>query len=195
MVFARETVELLIQAAGSFYFDDSRHGLRDREWAALRFLSRANRFSRTPSALADFMGVTRAATSQIVKPLEEQSYLARKPSADDKRSVLLSVTPKGEKLLAQLDPINGVVDAVAALYPDDCVKLRNALNAILNRVDPPQTQANAGLCRDCIFLHRAGPGASLGKARSNAEFSCRFYRASITAHETDQLCTGFERAR
>jgi DNA-binding MarR family transcriptional regulator len=195
MIFARETVELLIQAAGCFQFDDGREGLRDREWAALRFLSRANRFSRTPSALADFMGITRAATSQIVKPLEEQSYLARKPSPDDKRSVLLFVTPKGEKLLAQHDPINGVVDAVAALYPDDCVKLRNALNAILNRIDQPQTQANAGLCRDCIFLQRAAPGAGTGKARSNAEFSCRFHRAPITVHETDLLCTNFERAR
>ena len=52
MILAREAIELLGQMARILWFEGTKHGLRDREWMALRFLSRANRFSRTPSALA-----------------------------------------------------------------------------------------------------------------------------------------------
>src|SRR6187431_445836 len=115
----RESIELLGQIARTVWFEGTKHGLRDLEWTALRFLSRANRFSRTPSALASFIGTTRATASQIVKALEEKSYLVRKRSQADKRSVTLGVTAAGERLLAQHDPINSLVRAVAALAPDD----------------------------------------------------------------------------
>src|SRR5713226_10703039 len=115
MPFAREAVELLVQAASTWYFEGDQHGLRDREWMALRFLGRANRFSRTPSALAGFIGATKATASQIVKALEKKSYLVRKPSQEDKRSVMLCVTSQGEKCLVQHDPINLLLNAVAGL--------------------------------------------------------------------------------
>src|SRR3954451_14392046 len=59
MILAREAIELLGQMARILWFEGTKHGLRDREWMALRFLSRANRFSRTPSALASYVGTTR----------------------------------------------------------------------------------------------------------------------------------------
>ena len=48
MNLARESIELLGQIARIFLFEGVKHGLRDREWMALRFLASANRFSRTP---------------------------------------------------------------------------------------------------------------------------------------------------
>src|SRR5437762_12104009 len=120
MPLERETLELLVQAATGWYFEGHRHGLRDREWMALRFLGRANRFSQTPSALAGFIGTTRATASQIVKILEKNSFLVRKPSREDKRSVMLCLTAQGEKCLNEHDPINHVLNAVAALGADEC---------------------------------------------------------------------------
>ncbi|MBR0775883.1 MarR family transcriptional regulator [Bradyrhizobium diazoefficiens] len=185
MHLARETVELLVQTAIACHPSDDQRGMRDREWTALRFLARANRFSRTPSALADYLGSTRAMATQIIKILEERSLVVRRPSDRDKRSVVLCVTAPGERLLAQHDPIRGVVDAVATLVTADCVKLRDSLHAILNRIDTPLPQAKAGSCRDCIFL---------SQGRRASEFQCRLHRAPIMAGETDLLCTSFERA-
>ncbi len=193
MPLARETVELLIQAARAWYFEGDRHGLRDREWMALRFLCRANKFSRTPSALAGFIGATRATASQIVKALEKKSYLARKPSREDKRSVMLCVTPQGEKWLAQHDPINHVMHAVAALGPEKSSRLRDSLKEILNHLDGAHHRLNASVCRDCMFLADRGP--SPGKGRGTAGFMCRLYRAPIGLDEIELLCTSFERAR
>jgi MarR family transcriptional repressor of emrRAB len=190
MPLARETIELMVQAASPWYFEGDRHGLRDREWMALRFLGRANRFSRTPSALASYIGATRATASQIVKTLEKKTYLVRKPSHEDKRSVVLCVTSQGEKYLKQRDPINPVLNAVAALGAEECIKLRDALREILNQVDATDHRFNASTCRDCMFLSERGPS----KGRATAEIMCRFYRAPISPDEIELLCMSFERA-
>src|SRR6185369_768159 len=102
---ARESIELLDQIARTVWFEGTKHGLRDREWMALRFLSRANRFSRTPSALARYVGTTRGTVSVLIDELERLGYLERKRSAEDKRSVMLSVTQQGKKFLAR-DPVS-----------------------------------------------------------------------------------------
>lgn len=193
MPLNREAVELLIQAARAWNFEGDQHGLRDREWMALRFLGRANRFSRTPTALAGFIGATKTTASQIVKTLESKSYLARKPSHEDKRSVVLCVTAQGEKFLSQHDPINHVLNAVAALGTEECTRLRGSLTRILNHLDATHQRLNASTCRDCMFLAERGPGTA--KGRTPAEFMCRLYRAPISLEETELLCTNFEQAR
>jgi DNA-binding MarR family transcriptional regulator len=193
MPLNREAVELLIQAARAWYFEGDQHGLRDREWMALRFLGRANRFSRTPTALAGFIGATKTTASQIVKTLESKSYLVRKPSHEDKRSVVLCVTAQGEKCLNQHDPINHVLNAVAALGTEECTRLRSSLSRILNHLDATHQRLNASTCRDCMFLTERGPG--IAKGRTTAEFMCRLYRAPISLEETELLCTNFEHAR
>ena len=92
MNLARQSIELMGQIARIFLFEGTKHGLREREWMALRFLARANRFSRTPSALASYVDTTRGTASYIINELERRGYLERSRSAKDKRSVTLSVT-------------------------------------------------------------------------------------------------------
>jgi DNA-binding MarR family transcriptional regulator len=190
MPLTYETVELLVQAARPWYFEGEKHGLRDREWMALRFLGRANRFCRTPSALAAFIGATRATATQIVKALEKKSYVVRKRSHEDKRSVVLSVTPQGEKCLGQHDPVNLVLGAVSALAPEECVKLRDSLKEIMNHLHTAHHRLYASNCRDCVFLAERAPGAGKGRA----QFTCRLNRAPVSLDEIDLLCTSFERA-
>ncbi|WP_210342439.1 MarR family transcriptional regulator [Bradyrhizobium glycinis] len=185
---AQEAVDLLIQAAGSWQFDDAFNGLRDREWMALRFLARANRFSRTPSALAQFVGTTRATASQTVKRLEDKGYLQRRNSDQDKRSVILDVTPRGEKLLLS-DPITQLVHAIAALERG-ANNFRDSLRQILEQLDARRDRHHADVCRKCIFLSEA---ASSPASTRRAEYTCRFFRANVGASEIDLLCFNFER--
>ncbi len=78
-------------------------GLTAAQWAALRYLAQANRFSRTPSAFAAFHGTTRGTASQTIKSLETQGYLTRMRSEADRRSVRLALTEKARGILAN-DP-------------------------------------------------------------------------------------------
>jgi DNA-binding MarR family transcriptional regulator len=81
---------------------------------ALRYFSRANRFSRTVSAFAEFHATTRGTASQTVKGLIKQGYLARIPSDTDGRSARVNMTDNAKAILAR-DPFEVVVDAAEAL--------------------------------------------------------------------------------
>jgi MarR family transcriptional regulator, negative regulator of the multidrug operon emrRAB len=191
MNLARESIELLEQVARILWFEGAKHGLRDREWMALRFLSRANRFSRTPSALASYVGTTRGTASFIIGELERLGYLERKRSAQDKRSVMLSVTQQGKKFLVR-DPVNVLVEAITVLEDEAKVSFRDALRHVLDQSDAAEQRHHTDVCKRCIFLRE---DRATTDSRTTAEFSCRLFRAPIAEAEVDLLCTSFEHHR
>ncbi len=191
MNLARELIELLEQVARILWFEGAKHGLRDREWMALRFLSRANRFSRTPSALASYVGTTRGTASFIIGELERLGYLERKRSAQDKRSVMLSVTQQGKKFLVR-DPVNVLVEAITVLEDEAKVSFRDALRHVLDQSDAAEQRHHTDVCKRCIFLRE---DRATTDSRTTAEFSCRLFRAPIAEAEVDLLCTSFEHHR
>jgi MarR family transcriptional regulator, negative regulator of the multidrug operon emrRAB len=191
MHLARETIELLGQMARILWFEGAKHGLRDREWMALRFLSRANRFSRTPSALASYVGTTRGTASFVIGELERLGYIERKRSATDKRSVLLSVTQQGKKFLVR-DPISVLLEPIAVLDDEAKTRFRDTLRHVLDQADAAEQRHHTDVCKRCIFLRE---DRATTDSRTTAEFSCRLFRAPIAEAEVDLLCTSFEHHR
>lgn len=191
MNLAREAIELLGQVARILWFEGTRHGMRDREWMALRFLSRANRFSRTPSALASYVGTTRGTASFIIGELERLGYVERKRSTKDKRSVTLSVTQQGKKFLAR-DPVNGLVEAIDVLDDDSKIRFRDTLRHVLDQADAAEQRHHTDVCKRCIFLRE---DRTASENKTTVEFTCRLFRAPIAEAEIDLLCTSFEHHR
>ena len=64
---ARETAELLLQVGRLVQAEGYDGELSPAQWMALRFFARANPFSRTPSAFAEFQATGRLAPRH--KPL------------------------------------------------------------------------------------------------------------------------------
>jgi MarR family transcriptional repressor of emrRAB len=188
---ARESIELFGQLARILWFEGAKHGLRNHEWMALRFLSRANRFSRTPSALASYVGTTRGTASFIINELVRLGYLERKRSAKDKRSVMLNVTQQGKRVRAR-DPINALMDAIAVLDDDSKIRFRDALRHVLDRSDEAEQRHHADVCKRCIFLRE---DRTTTEGKTSAEFTCRLFRAAIAEAEIELLCTSFEHHR
>lgn len=191
MILAREAIELVGQMAQLLWFEGTKHGLRDREWMALRFLSRANRFSRTPSALASYVSTTRGTASFIIGELERLGYIERKRSATDKRSVMLSVTQQGKKFLVR-DPISVLIEAIAVLDDETKIHFRDTLRHVLDQSDAAEQRHHTDVCRRCIFLRE---DRTAGDGKTTVEFSCRLFRAPIAEAEVDLLCTSFEHHR
>ncbi|MDD1521371.1 MULTISPECIES: MarR family winged helix-turn-helix transcriptional regulator [Bradyrhizobium] len=184
MRLAIEIVQLLIQSADTWLFEETLSGLSDREWMALRFLARANRFSRTPTALASFLGTTRSVASQIAAVLQSKGLMVRKPSAEDKRSIALCITGEGERFLER-DPINALRDQLVSLELPDRSRLRDTLRHVLDGLDAGKRRHRADVCGQCVFLIES----EAGKERS---FKCRLFRKPIREKETTLLCTYFE---
>src|SRR5215475_9741589 len=76
---ARETAELLLQVGRLVQAEGYDGELSPAQWMALRFFARANPFSRTPSAFAEFQATTRGTATQAIKALEAGGYLVRQP--------------------------------------------------------------------------------------------------------------------
>ena len=112
----RELAELTLQLGRMVYADCCAGGLTHGQWAALRFFARANRFSRTVSAFADYHATTRATASQTISTLVEQGYLTRARSQRDGRSTRFDLTRPSRKLLKD-DPFESVVAAARHLAP------------------------------------------------------------------------------
>ncbi len=97
---ARETAELLVQVGRLVKAEGYDGKLSPAQWMALRYFARANPFSRTPSAFAEFQATTRGTASETIKALEAGGYLVRQRSKADGRSVSVQLTSKGKRALA-----------------------------------------------------------------------------------------------
>src|SRR5262252_3955613 len=148
---ARETAELLLQVGRLVQAEGYDGELSPAQWMALRFFSRANQFSRNPSALAEFQATTRGTATQTIKSLDAGGYLVRQPSKADRRSVSLRLTSKGKKALAR-DPFEALVRAVDALDAKERTAMHHALHQVLTTLAASGAHRRFGVCQDCTYF-------------------------------------------
>lgn len=150
---ARETAEFLLQVGRLVQAEGYDGELSPAQWMALRYFARANSFSRSPSAFAEFQATTRGTASQAIKALEADLYLVRQRSKTDGRSVSLRLTNKGKKALAR-DPFEALVRAVGSLDAEQRTVVRRALHQVLTTVAVSGAHRRFGICQDCAHFGR-----------------------------------------
>ncbi len=160
-------------------------GLTAAQWAVLRYLARANRFSRTPSAFAAFHATTRGTASQTIKSLETQGYLTRMRSEDDRRSVRLVLTEKARGILAN-DPFESLVRAVNSLPPSGQGHFANALQRMLGQVAQERGKPPFGTCTSCQHLESDGCSRE-----GQTPYACGFTSEPLRLEELDGVCINF----
>jgi len=72
------------------------------EWRILAWLSQRERLTATDICRRAYMD--KATVSRAVQRLEDRGLLVRAPSVNDQRGLVLTLTPAGEDLLADLAP-------------------------------------------------------------------------------------------
>ena len=188
---ARETAELLL-LLGRLVQAEGYHGeLNPAQWMALRFFSRANSFSRTPSAFAEFQATTRGTATQTIKALETGGYLVRQRSEADGRSVSLRLTSKGKKALAR-DPFVVLVRAVDLLDAKEQTAMHHALHQVLTTLAASGAHRRFGVCQDCTYLS-GETRCNLTSARTSAP-KCLLLGVPIEPEDVDLLCVHFQPA-
>lgn len=150
---AAEAAQLIDRLERLVRSGESRHGLNPAQWEALRYLARANRFSRTPAALADFLGSTRGTVSQSLISLEEKGHVARTQSARDRRSVDLALTKHGQALLEE-DPLMRLAADIAASRTADLGVVVELLRDLLSRAIARNGGRPFGVCRTCRYFQK-----------------------------------------
>lgn len=130
---------------------DHATGLNPAQAEALRYLARANRFSRTPAALAEFLGCTRGTVSQTLLALEAKGLIERQANARDGRSVTLALTKAGTEFLRS-DPVRTLAATIDASGAD--ARLADHLEATLHEAIVQRGGRAFGVCHSCRHFRR-----------------------------------------
>jgi DNA-binding MarR family transcriptional regulator len=189
---ARETAELLLLLGRLVQAEGYDGDLSPAQWMALRFFARANSFSRSPSAFAEFQATTRGTATQTIKALEAGGYLVRRQSQADGRSVSLHLTKRGHKALAR-DPFEVLVGAVDSLDAEEQTAMHDALHQVLTSVAASGAHRHFGVCRDCAHLGGETCGSSTSATWSAPE--CLLFGVAIEPEDADLLCVHFQPER
>ena len=182
----RSVAELVTQLGRYAYGATSVAGLTPAQWTALRYFSRANRFSRTVSAFAEFHATTRGTASGTVKSLVQGSYLKRTPSSSDGRSARLDVTAKARGCLSN-DPFQRLMRAADTLSTTAHRAVTKGLNRMLGELAQDLDKPRFGVCTEC--KHLCGDGRCL---QGQPPYQCGLLNEPLAEPEIEQLCVNFE---
>lgn len=132
------------------------HGLQPVHARILLYLDSANRYSNTPQALTDYLGLTKGTVSQSLILLENKGFVRKADDARDRRVVRLFLTEGGQALVAQAERQGmGSFRAAARELP---VGLLDDLSALLRRLQVLEGRRSFGLCRTCRHHLAEGRG-------------------------------------
>ena len=152
---------------------------------ALIFISKANRYSNTPQALAQYLGLTKGTVSQTLLLLDRRGLIERFEDDIDRRVVRLRLSSAGERLLSDSEPMLAWQNATRNISPN---RIRNATSALREALVTLQEDnegtvfGECGTCAHCQKLsqriYRCG---QMGDRLSGPETRriCRIYVAKV----------------
>ncbi len=178
--------ELVSQLGRMTYRESFSNGLTPAQWTALRYFSRANRFSRTMSAFAEFHATTRGTASQTIKNLAQRGYLTRTRSKTDGRSVHFNLSNKSKKILSK-DPFEALVGAAGALSKSEYHTVARCLERILNNLAQQGGKYLFGMCTNCMYFQKDNHSQ-----KSKSVYICTLMNEPLEETEIEQLCVSFK---
>jgi DNA-binding MarR family transcriptional regulator len=174
---APELLQRLERMARLMRADGHAGGLNPVQWEALRYLSRCNRFSNSPIALAKYLGSTKGTVSQTVKSLEKKELAVKATREGERRSVSLTLTDKGHAALGD-DPTAELLKTLDALGGKTRRRLAKGLQDILNAETQRRRMQEFGTCPDCRFF----------REKTGESYYCMHFDAALAEKETSLIC-------
>jgi len=154
--------------------DEWEKDINPTQWTALSYLARANRFSRSPSQVSDFMATTRGTVSQTLKALARKELIEEARSEHDKRSISYSITKEGRALFNKASTIE---DAMSGLSDEETAPLLAGLEAVLRSALKQREMRAFGVCETCKYHSKKTSGGF-----------CKLLNESLSAAEAKQIC-------
>lgn len=152
---------------------------------ALLYLNKANRYSNTPQALAEYLGITKGTASQSLLLLDRRGLIERYEDELDRRVVRLRLSTAGEQFLYQAQPAQIWQQATRNISPNRIRNATSALRETLATFQEDNEGAMFGECTDCTHCQKL----------SQRIFRCGLKGDRLSGPETRRLCWLFEAKR
>lgn len=146
----RDLLDRLARIIASEAWSDD---LNPTQHAALNYLACANRFSRSPSHVADYLCATRGTVSQTLKALARKGLVEEMKSETDRRSIEYRLTRQGETVAVSTSTLD---DVVSSLPPSEVDKLTDGLSSLVRQTIAKQGGRSFGVCRTCVHHQKRG---------------------------------------
>jgi DNA-binding MarR family transcriptional regulator len=145
---------------------------------ALVYLSKANRYSNTPQALAEYIGITKGTVSQSLLLLDRRGLIERYQDDLDRRVVRLRLSQTGEQFLYDNQPQHAWQQATRNISPN---RIRNAVSALreaLTTLQQDNERSPFGSCQGCQHFERLSARA----------YRCGMMGDRLSGPETRRIC-------
>lgn len=150
--------------------------LQPIQLSALLYLARCNRYSNTPLAVTEYLGLTKGTVSQSLKALETKGLIVKTQDVADKRSVHLSLTEPARALLGEVMP-PAFLAAASARMGADAADLERLLGDLLRTIQRSEDVPGFGLCKTCRFHRKTAAGGF-----------CELTQEPLAAAERELIC-------
>ena len=153
-------------------------GLQPVHIQALMYLSEANRYSNTPQALTEYLGLTKGTVSQSLLVLSRRRLISRYSDEKDGRVVRLALTEKGKDILKEVSLAGHWREALAQASP---ARLNSAIKVLKEALAELQTRNGRktfGVCVTCRHHLHIGPRS----------YVCGLTKEKLASGEVRKIC-------
>jgi len=137
-------------------------GLQPVHLQILDYLSRCNRYSDTPAALTNYLGMTRGTVSQTLLLLVKKGFIKKTTDASDRRMVHLSLLAEGVAILKQARTSELFHQAASLLKEQDFVNNEEMFMKALTALQKANKSQSFGQCKTCQYFTVTSVGLSCG---------------------------------
>ncbi len=157
---------------------ESPKGLQPVQIEALHYLGSCNRYSNTPLAVAEYLGLTKGTVSQTLSVLEGYGLIEKIPDVSDKRVVRLVLTPAGQELTDAAIPPRILKSAIDALPERQREEILAALQITLQAMQQANQLKSFGLCGTCRHHRHETDGSRW----------CGLTREALLPADAEKIC-------
>ena len=153
------------------------YGLQSVHLQVLDYLSRCNKYSDTPAALTNYLGMTRGTVSQTLLLLEKKGFIKKTADTSDRRVVHLSLSAEGKAILEKARPCELFSQASNLLSGDEIKRYDEVLLTVLTALQKSNKSHSFGLCKTCQFFTLIPSG-----------FLCGLTKEPLSEADSEKIC-------
>ncbi len=153
-------------------------GLQTVHLQALNYLSRCNKYSDTPAALTNYLGMTRGTVSQSLSLLEKKGYIKKTADLNDRRVIHLELLPEGKTILEQAKPAELFIKAAAMMEKKgDAINYEIVFANLLTALQKANQSQSFGLCKTCHYF-----------TSMDDSFLCGVTKERLSQNDSEKIC-------
>ncbi len=153
-------------------------GLQTVHLQALNYLSRCNKYSNTPGALTNYLGMTRGTVSQSLSLLEKKGYIKKTANINDRRVIHLELLPEGKAILEQAQPAELFIKAAAMMEKKgDIINYETAFANMLTALQKANQSQSFGICKTCHYF-----------TTMDDSFLCGLTKEQLSESDSEKIC-------